>query len=208
MNDVPPPMPKERKVMLPKMRLKMQQMARRKKMIGFGVLLIGVLAFAGVGWFAYSHYFSEEAQIETAQKKRQKAIQKRIRSGKVSRLSVAPKKLQKSVNQNLLTLKSQSRQPKISFGAMSQGSFSKRGDILHFVPDRTIQPPKTIKGEPINSRKLTASPFPVMVAQHGENIIWTRPTREASRAARVFTPNEHTIFSKVEEKIVVWKRMK
>jgi len=237
MSDAPPPVQKSPKGNLSK---------KQQRVIGFAVLLLGFLAFAGVSWLAYTYYFSEEAQIEIAQKKRQKEIQKRIKSGDIKTLSVRPKSAQKPVNQKLMALKSQPRQPKIKFGVMdgkwiansidgiillkigrdskyrivfindgesgsrlySEGTFSKRGDVLYFKPNKDFRPPKTIKGKRINSRRLTGSPFPVMVAKHGENIIWTRPTRAVSKAAKVFTPNKHAVLNKVEDEIVVWKRMK
>ncbi len=228
-----------------KRRLQSVKMSRKHNIIGIAVLLVGLLAFVGVGWFAYSNFFSEEAQVEQAQKNRQKEIQRKIERGEIKRQSLRPKKIEE-VSQSLTTLKAQPRQPKISFSSMdgqwiantkagvallrigrdskyrivfindgengqrlySEGTFSKRGDILYFTPDRKFKPPKSIKGKRINSRKLTASPFPVMAAKHGDNIIWTRPTREASRAAKVFTPNQHAVLNKVQQEIVVWKRMK
>jgi hypothetical protein len=218
------------------------KMRNQQKLLGVGILLIGLFAVLGVGWFLYNYYRTPEAQVSIKKQERQKISER----GSVKRFNVAPRKTKKPENKKLLALKALPRQENITFQLMegkwiamtvegvvllklstdktyklvfinegnngqriySEGVFTQQGDILRFKPDRRIKPPTHIRGNRIFSRKLTASPFPVMVSKQGNNIIWKRPSVEAARQLRISVPNEHAVLNKVEEQIVVWKRMK
>ncbi len=205
-------------------------MSKKQTIIGVVVLGISLLLLAGVGWYGYQTFYGDD-KVSAEQKKTaknnnrvrstEKAIkppdpklvalkelprQEKIRFKEMagnwitnSKKGVAVLKLSPDKKYRIVLINQQNDDR-----IYSQGDFDKKGDLLTFTPDRAILPPNSVRGRPINSSRLTFSPFPIMVSKNNENILWQRPSDDMG----VYVPDSHALLHHFEEEVVIWKRMK
>lgn len=91
------------------------------------------------------------------------------------------------------------------FRLYSSGTYTKTEDMMVLTPRRDWAKPVPERGERIEYRDITTSPFPVIAAIKNGNMLWQSPPPNETR---VLVPNSFVLVGPGDPQYVVWQRMK
>ena len=208
---------------------KIGRIPKKHNIVGYAILLLGIVSFLAVSVIGYKTFFTETKKVSSIKKRKLSSpkpkVSKKINSA-LEKLLSAPRqqsillnslvgqwvastqkgvclfKINKQGGYRIILI--EKRKEGKTKRIYSQGNFTMEEDIIQFTPDRSIKPPIRPGEGKIYSRNLTVSGFPVMVSRHSEQLIWKRPSKDV----KIYVPNDHPVLRHMDENIAIFKRLK
>lgn len=92
-----------------------------------------------------------------------------------------------------------------SYRLYSSGSYTVKGDIIQLTPQMSWPAPPVPKGQSVTYTTITASPFPVIAAIKGGDMLWQNPPQD-EKGVRV--PRALPLMLGENQNYIIWKPVK